>query len=156
EERMGHRVLEEFFPGNSTNDLFKGGATPTTNTSTADWNKLSQFWNATTPAALAAIVDMPGSFLTWAAEMMLNDGDGYWGGDPNFYLYDLGPNKPYVFLPTDMDSVLDFLASFTGDPVWWWSSRPGVQFIGDQYRTAMNDATLRGQYASAVATQLGH
>ncbi len=156
EERMGHRILEEFFPGNSTNDLFKGGATAETNTSTANWNKLSQFWNATTPSALAAIVDLPHSFLTWAGEMMLNDGDGYWGGDHNFYLYDLGPNKGYVFLPTDLDSILDFLSKFTSDPVWWWSSRPGFQFIGDQYRTAMNDATLRGQYMSAVATQLGN
>ncbi len=155
EERMGHRILGEFFPGNGDNDLFKGGATAETNSSTADWNKLSQFWNATTPAALAAIVDLPQSFLTWAAEMMLNDGDGYWGGDHNFFIYDEGPNQGYVFLPTDLDSTLDFLGYFTGDPVWWWSSRPGLQFIGQQYRTAMNDATLRGQYTGAVATQFG-
>ena len=155
EEKLGHRVLGEFFPGNADNDLFKGGANAETNQSTADWNKLSQFWNATTPAALAAIVDLPQSFLTWAAEMMLNDGDGYWGGDHNFFLYDEGSGKPYLFLPTDLDSTLDFLGYFTGDPVWWWSSRPGLQFIGQHYRTAMNDATLRGQYAGAVATQFG-
>jgi CotH kinase protein/Putative metal-binding motif len=154
EERLGHRVLQEFFPGNADNDLFKGGATPSSPGAT-DWNKLSQFWSATTPAALAANVDLPQSFLTWAAEMMLNDGDGYWGGDHNFMLYDEGSGKPYVFLPTDLDSTLDFLGYFTGDPVWWWSSRPGLQFIGQHYRTAMNDATLRTQYASAVATQFG-
>jgi hypothetical protein len=156
EEKMGHRVLQEFFPGNSTNDLFKGGATAETNQSTADWSKLGTFWNATTPAALAAIVDLPQSFLSWAAEAMINDGDGYWGGDHNFFLYDEGPGKPYVFFPTDLDSTLDFLGYFTGDPVWWWSSRPGLQFIGQHYRTAMNDATLRSQYAGAVATQFGH
>jgi len=155
EEKLGRRVLQEFFPGNADNDLFKGGVTAETNQSTANWNKVSMFWNATTPAALAAIVDLPKSFLTWAAEMMLNDGDGYWGGDHNFYLYDQGPNLGYVFLPTDLDSILDFLASFTSDPVWWWSSRPGLQFIGPQYRVAMSDATLRGQYISAVTTQLG-
>jgi hypothetical protein len=27
EEKLGHRVLQEFFPGNAGNDLFKGGAT---------------------------------------------------------------------------------------------------------------------------------
>ncbi len=154
EERMGHRILREFFPGDANNDLFKGGATAETNSTSADWNKLGTFWNATTPSALAAIVDLPKSFLTWAGEMMLNDGDGYWGGDHNFFVYDEGPNMPYVFLPTDLDSILDFLPRFTGDPVWWWSSRPGLQFIGQQYRTAMNDATLRGQYTVAVATQL--
>ena len=26
----------------------------------------------------------------------------------------------------DLDSILDFLPKFTGDPVWWWSSRPGL------------------------------
>jgi hypothetical protein len=116
---------------------------------------LSTFWHATTPAALAAVVDLPTSFLTWAGEMLLNDGDGYWGGDHNFYLYDQG-SKGYVFLPSDLDSILDFLPNFQGDPVWWWSARRGVQFIGPQYIIVMSDATMRSQYATAVATQLGH
>jgi hypothetical protein len=155
EEKMGHRIISEFFPGNGDGDLFKGGRLAETNQSNPDWDHLSTFWHATTPAALAAVVDLPTSFLTWAGEMLLNDGDGYWGGDHNFYLYDQG-SKGYVFLPSDLDSILDFLPNFQGDPVWWWSARRGVQFIGPQYIIVMSDATMRSQYATAVATQLGH
>ena len=157
EERMGHRVLQEFFPGNATNDLFKGGATAETNQSTANWNKLGT--------------------------VLERDHAGGAGGDrrPAAVVPDLGrrddaqrrrrllgrrpqllPLRPGAraratsFCPPTSIRSSTSCSTFTGDPVWWWSSRPGLQFIGQQYRTAMNDATLRGQYASAVATQFGH
>jgi hypothetical protein len=153
EERVGHHFITEFFPDNAGGDLFKGGWTPETNKTTPNWTRLQSFWNATQPSALAAIVDLQGSLPEWAAEALLNDGDGYWGGDHNFFLYDQGA-KGYVFLPNDLDSTLDYLGDFTNDPVTWWSSRSGRQFIGPQYLVVMNDATLRGQYVSALAAQL--
>ena len=80
------------------------------------------FWDATTPAALAAIVDVPGSLQSWTAEALLNDADGYWGGDHNFFIYDQGA-KGYVFFPHDLDSSLDYLGRFDSDPITWWSVR---------------------------------
>jgi hypothetical protein len=153
EERIGHHFVKEFFPGNSDGDLLKGGWTPETNKTSYDTTRVNAFWAATDAASLTAIVDVPGSALTWAAEALLNDGDGYWGGDHNFLLYDQG-SKGYVFLPDDLDSTLDYLGYFDADPVAWWSSRDGVQLIGPQYLVVMNDPTLRAQYVSAVAAQL--
>ena len=37
---------------------------------------------------MAAIVDLEASVTEWAAEALLNDGDGYYGGGHNFYIYD--------------------------------------------------------------------
>jgi len=155
EEHMGKRIIAQFFPSIPDNDLLKGGWTAETNKTTYDTMKVETFWAATTPAQVAAVVDLPQSFLTWSAEALLNDGDGYWGGDHNFYIYDQGP-RGYVFLPNDLDSILDYLSdSQGGDPVWWWSSRPGVQFIGQHYRIVMSDAGMRAQFAQALRTQLG-
>jgi hypothetical protein len=153
EERVGHHFVKEFFPANAGGDLLKGGWQAETNKTSIDTAKQAAFWAATDAASLAAVVDVPGSTLTWAAEALLNDADGYWGGDHNFYIYDQGA-QGYVFLSNDLDSTLDYLEMFTADPIAWWSSRTGVQLIGAQYLVVMNDPALRAQYVSALATQL--
>ena len=155
EESVGHRVLSEFFPGNSGGDLFESGWTPETNKGNPDWDRQGAFWDATTPAALTAIVDLPGSFVSWTAEAMLNDADGYWGGDHNFYLYDQGA-KGYLFFPHDLDSSLDYLGRFDSDPITWWSVREDWSLpIPQHYLIVMGDAGLRGQYIEALRAQLG-
>ena len=65
---------------------------------TADPARAAAFWAATDLAAVTAIVDVPGSLMTWASEALLNDADGYYGGFHNFLLYDQG-QKGFVFLP---------------------------------------------------------
>src|SRR4029077_5914400 len=153
EEHVGHHFIKEFFPGNSEGDLFQAGWDPKTNTLSPNWTKLQTFWAATTPAALTAIVDVPNSLLSWAAEAMLNDGDGYWGGDHNFYLYDQGA-KGYLFFPNDLDNSLDYLGNFRGDPVTWWSTRTDTKLIGQHYLVVMNDEALRAAYVTALGRQL--
>jgi hypothetical protein len=154
EERVGHHFLKEFFPTNADGDLLKGGWTPETNKLNPNWTRVDAFWAATDAASLAAIVDVPGSVQSWAAEAMLNDGDGVWGGDHNFFIYDQGA-KGYVFLPDDLDSTLDYLRNFTGDPIAWWSSHQGPQLIEPHYMVVMNDPALRAQYIAALGTALG-
>ena len=78
---------------------------------TADPARVAAFWAATDLAAVTAIVDVPGSLMTWASEALLNDADGYYGGFHNFLLYDQG-QKGLVFLPKDTDSTFDWLAVF--------------------------------------------
>jgi hypothetical protein len=86
---------------------------------------------------------------------MLNDADGYWGGDHNFYIYDQGA-AGYVFLSHDLDSTLDYLGRFDNDPITWWSARPDWMLpIPQHYRIMMGDDGLRGQYIEAVRTVLG-
>ena len=111
EEDVGHRVIQQFFPDNSDGDLWKAGEMPETNKMTRRPGAPAAFWNATDLAALSAIVDVPGSLTTWAAEALLNDADGYYGGFHNFLLYDQG-QKGLVFLPKDTDSTFDWLAVF--------------------------------------------
>src|SRR4029079_5230613 len=111
---------------------------------------LAMFWDATTPAALSAIVDVPQSVTSWAAEALLNDADGYWGGDHNFYLYDQGA-KGYVFIPHALDSTLDYLGRFDSDPITWWSVRPDWMLpIPQHYLIMLGDDGLRSQYVEAV------
>jgi hypothetical protein len=153
EEHVGHHFVTEFFPGNDAGDLFKGGWTPETNTTSPNWTRLNTFWAAKDPAALAAIVDVPSSLLEWAAEALLNDADGYYGGDHNFFIYDQGA-KGYVFLANDLDSTLDYLGQFTSDPITWWTVRTDNPNIGQHWQIMANDAGLRAQYASALRTQL--
>src|SRR4029079_2346383 len=104
EEDVGHRVIDKFFPGNSDGDLWEGGEIPETNKMTANPARMDACWGATDLAAVSAIVDVPGSLMTWAAEALLNDADGYYGGFHNFLLYDQGP-KGLIFLPKDTDST---------------------------------------------------
>jgi hypothetical protein len=104
---------------------------------------------------MGAIIDVPNSFLTWATECVLNDADGYWGGDHNFYIYDLGA-AGYLFLSHDLDSTLDYLGRFDSDPITWWSARNDWALpIPQHYLIMMGDDGLRGQYVEAVRTILG-
>jgi len=155
EENIGHHLLAEFFPGNSGGDLWDGGEIPQTNKSNPNSARKQAFWDATTPAALTAIVDVPGSLLSWTAEALLNDADGYWGGDHNFFIYDQGA-KGFVFFPHDLDSSLDYLGRFDSDPITWWSVRQDWTLpIPQHYLIVIGDDGLRAQYVEALRAQLG-
>jgi hypothetical protein len=155
EETVGHHLLKQFFPGNSDGDLWDGGETAKTNELSPNVARQQAFWDATTPAALAAIVDVPGSLPSWAAEALLNDGDGYWGGEHNFFIYDEGA-KGFVFFPQDLDSSLDYLGRFDSDPITWWSVRPDWMLpIPQHYLIVIGDDALRAQYIEALRAQLG-
>jgi hypothetical protein len=112
------------------------------------------FWEATTPAALTAIVDVQASLPSWAAEALLNDADGYWGGDHNFFIYDQGA-KGYVFFPHDLDSTFEYLDRYDSDPITWWSVRTDWPLpIPQHYRIVIGDDGLRAQYVEALRAQL--
>jgi hypothetical protein len=154
EERPGHHYLREFFPDNAGGDLYKSAVDAETNASSLNLDRLHQFARAASPRELAAIVDVPRSLKTWAAEVMLNDGDGYWGGGHNFLLYDQGA-PGYVFLPYDLDATLEYLHYFTDDPVFWWSTRSYVGTVAQHYQIVINDADLRAAFVEAVTTAAG-
>jgi hypothetical protein len=159
EEDVGHGIVQEFFPGNAGGDLWSGGKDPETNKMTANAARIETFWNATDLASVSAIVDVPGSMLTWAAEALLNDADGYYGGFHNFYLYDQG-QQGMLFLPKDTDSTFDWLAVFDlpgalDHPVFWWEGRAApAPTPGHVWPIVMSDASWRKNYADAIAKQL--
>ena len=76
-----------------------GGIEPEGGRSAPHLARATQCWMARDMASLSQIVDVPNSLLPWAAEAVLNDSDGYYGGSHNYYIYDQG-SPGYVFVPT--------------------------------------------------------
>jgi len=156
EENVGNHVVAEFFPQDPSGDLWKGAAEIETNKTSPNYGRLLQFDGAKDLTSLSAIVDIPDSLTTWAAEALLNDSDGYYGGSHNFYLYDQGA-AGYVFLSTDLDSTLDWLVLFdtvgaTDHPIYWWYARARPAPIpGDKWMIVFADAGWRAKYAEAIA-----
>ena len=108
EEHIGGGYIKRVFPDAPDGDLFAGGRTPKTNELMPDKAKLAAFWAARDIASMAAVVDMDASIAEWAAEALLNDGDGYWGGGHNFYIYDYA-GKGYRWLLDDADATFAWL-----------------------------------------------
>ena len=97
---------------------------------------------------------MPGSLPAWAAEALLNDADGYWGGDHNFFIYDQGA-KGYVFFPQDLDYDVEYLDRYDSDPITWWSAREDWPLpIPQHYRIVIGDDGMRRQFVEALRAQL--
>jgi hypothetical protein len=160
EEHIGHALIKEYFPNNPDGNLFKGGMPPAGNGSVEDDVRLQQFWSATDIAGMQPIVDLDSSVMEWAGDALLNNGDGYYGGSHNFYLYDQGA-KGYTWLPTDDDSTIDWLTynstfTFNDHPIYWWVGRIGFDPPGQHYLAVMNDPTWRQHYVDAIGTQIGN
>jgi hypothetical protein len=156
EEGVGNHVVEQFYPGNAKGDLWKGATEPETNQGSPDYGRITSFLMAKDLDALGQVVDLPHSMTSWAAEALLNDSDGYYGGSHNFYLYDQG-SVGYVFLPNDTDSTFDWLALFdqvgaTDHPIYFWYARAKpAPLPGDKWMVVLGDAGWRTRYADALA-----
>jgi spore coat protein CotH len=158
-EDVGKSVIKQFFPANADGDLWKAGEEPETNKAAPNDQRKQAFWDAKDLAAVAAIVDLSGSVNTWAAEAMLNNADGYYGGSHNFFIYDQG-QEGFIFLPLDLDATFDWMALFddvgaTNHPVFWWEARAKPTAPpGAHWSIVMSDAGWRRKYADAMAALL--
>jgi len=158
-EDVGKSVIKQFFPSNAAGDLWKAGDEPETNKGSPNLQRKQAFWDAKDLAAVSAIVDLSGTMNTWAAEAMLNDADGYHGGNHNFFIYDEG-QPGFIFLPLDLDATFDWLALFddvgaTNHPVFWWEARAKpAPPPGHVWSIVMADADWRRKYADAMAALL--
>jgi hypothetical protein len=156
EEGVGNHVVAQFYPGNAKGDLWKGATEAETNQANPNYARLTSFLSAHDLSGLEQIVDLPDSVTSWAAEALINDADGYYGGSHNFYLYDQGA-KGYVFLPNDTDSTFDWLALFddvgaTDHPIFFWYARTKPPPLpGDKWMIVFADASWRARYAEAIA-----
>ena len=158
EDGVTKSLLKQFFPGNSNGDLFKGGTEPQTNTAAPNWTKLTALNSASDITTLETLVDLPNTVLEWAAEAVVADADGYYGGSHNYWIYDEGP-AGYVWLLDHTDSALEWVDLFaTGigikeHPIYWWAGRHFPDPPGKNYLLVINDPTWRAQYVQAIATQ---
>lgn len=149
EENVGHAFLKRVFPEAPDGDLFKGGWTPETNQLMPNWSRLDAFWKAKDSGAMAAVVDMDDSIAEWAGEALLNDGDGYWGGGHNFYIYDYA-GKGYRWMVDDADATFAWLGRSDYSPIYWWAGRDTMQNPGQHYVIVMGDPTWRAKYVAVV------
>jgi hypothetical protein len=159
EDNVGGQIVQEFFPQNPDGDLWKGASEIETNQTDPNYGRLMQFTGATDLSSLTAIMDIPNSLNSWAAEAMLNDADGYYGGLHNFYIYDQGA-AGFVFLPEDTDSLLEWMYLFdrvdaTDHPIYWWFDRDQpAPNPGDKWLLVLNDPTWRARYTQALSTMI--
>jgi CotH kinase protein len=158
EEGVTKSLLKEFYPGNASGDLFKGGTELQSSATTVNWARLQALNAATDIATLATLVDLPNTVLEWAAEAVVEDADGYYGGSHNYYVYDQGA-AGYVWLLDHTDSAFEWVDLFTTlgsreHPIYWWAGRPLPDVPGQDYLLVMNDPTWRAQYVQAIATQV--
>jgi hypothetical protein len=84
---------------------------------------------------------------------MLNDGDGYYGGGHNFYIYDY-PGTGYRWLIDDADATFAWLRRADTNPIYWWAGRTTTQEAGQHYLIVMADQTWRAKYIDALRAQL--
>jgi hypothetical protein len=163
EESIGTRVIKDFFPANPAGDLWKGGVEPDTNKSAPNWTRLAQWKSATTIPDMLAIIDLPHSLSYWAGDALISNGDGFYGGDHNWYLYDQG-SAGFVWLPADTDTTFDWLSlnsqdrdlSTTDHPIYWWAGRMDNTARSAHYLAVINDPTWRAKYVDAIEAQLAN
>jgi hypothetical protein len=158
EGSVGKDLLEQYFPHNFSGDLFKGGTQAETNLSGPNWARLQALNAATDMATLQTLVDIPNTVLDWAAEAVVEDCDGYYGGSHNYYVYDQGA-PGWVWITDHTDSALEWAEVFTGvtyqeHPLYWWAGRVAPDPPGTDYLIVMNDPGARQQYVNAIATQV--
>jgi CotH protein/putative metal-binding protein len=149
EENVGNGFLKRVFPEAPDGDLFEGGRTPKTNELMPNRAKLKAFSDARDITAMAAVVDLEASVTEWAAEAMLNNGDGYWGGSHNFYIYDY-PGKGYRWLIDDADATFAWIGRSDLNPIYWWAGRSSPQKAAQHYLIVMGDPTWRARYIDAL------
>ncbi len=158
EGSVGKSLLEQYYPSDYSGDLFKGGTEAETNTTSPNWSRLQALNAAADIATLQTLVDIPNTVLDWAAEAVVEDCDGYYGGSHNYYIYDQG-TPGWVWITDHTDSALEWAEIFTGvsykeHPIYWWAGRVSPDPPGTDYLIVMNDPTARQQYVNAIATQI--
>jgi len=161
EENVGNHVIKDFFPSNPNGDLLKGGSEAETNKVAPNWARRDTWRAAGDIPSILAIVDLPNSLLEWAGDALMANGDGFYGGDHNWYIYDEGA-AGYVYLPADLDATFDWLTMNSSDPnlsihdhpLYWWAGRQFYMPPDPHYLVVINDQTWRAKYVDAMATQL--
>jgi hypothetical protein len=111
-ERLDKEFVQRIFGDDDESDLWQGGRRIRTNKESFDATRINMLWEARTASAVEPLVDLDASIAEWAAEAVLPQGDGYYNGRANFYIYD-HPSRGFVWLPHDVDSGIDFLPAAT-------------------------------------------
>lgn len=148
-EDLRREALRRIYPEAPNGPLWSNGVELETSASAADVARQQAWEQQEDIPSMLKIIDMEQALSVWAAEIVLNDADGYYGGDHNFFTYD-HPQRGFVWLPTDLDSTFDYIA-WTTHPVYWWEDHDGEQTAGHHYRAVITDPYWRSKLVDAVA-----
>jgi hypothetical protein len=143
--------LKRVFPNAYEGDLWKKRSDLKTNENdpARDNSRQKALWKASTMSQLAQLMDVEGSLRTWAAEALLPQPDGYWGGNSNFYVYD-HPTRGFIWLTDDLDATFEFMPADM-HPLYFWFNRNPPRRPGPQYVAMMNDAPTRNRFIEILA-----
>jgi len=138
--------LKRVFPGEHQGDLWKKRGDLQTNNDdpNRDNSRQKALWSTRDINELAGLVDMDASLRTWAAEALLPQPDGYWGGNSNFYVYD-HPRRGFIWLTDDLDATFEFMP-VDMHPLYFWLNRIPPRNAGPQYVAMISDEQWRGRF----------
>jgi hypothetical protein len=153
-EATNKDFLRRVFPGEYEGDLWKKRSDLQTNENdpNRDNGRQEALWNTYDAAGLAMLMDMDASLRTWAAEALLPQPDGYWGGNSNFYVYD-HPRRGFIWLNDDLDATFEFMPADM-HPLYFWLNRTRVRTPGPQYVAIMADEYWRGRFIELLGQLL--
>lgn len=146
-EHPDHDFLRRVFPGASDGDLWKKKDDFQWSKSGPDLTRHDRIWAIRDAAGMAALSDMTTTLRVWAAEAMLADADGYWGGNNNYLMYD-HPSRGWTWLADDLDGTLDFRPADM-HPLFFWigyeGRNPGRHFVA-----VLSDPHWRARFIEAL------
>jgi hypothetical protein len=150
-EQTNKDFLKRIFPGEHQGDLWKKRSDLQTNETdpNRDDSRQKALWSASSVAELGGLMDIEASLRTWAAEALLPQPDGYWGGNSNFYVYD-HPTRGFIWLTDDLDATFEFMPADM-HPMYFWLNRSPPRKPGPQYVTLMADERWRGRFIEILA-----
>ena len=143
--------LKRVFPGEHQGDLWKKRSDLQTNETdpNRDDSRQKGLWSASSVAELDYLMDIEASLRTWAAEALLPQPDGYWGGNSNFYVYD-HPTRGFIWLTDDLDATFEFMPAEM-HPLYFWLNRSPPRKPGPQYVLLMADESWRNRFIEILA-----
>ncbi len=150
-EITGRDFLKRIFPGADQGDLWKKRSDLKTNDDdpNRDNSRQKALWSTTDPNELAKLMDVDASLRTWAAEALLPQPDGYWGGNSNFYVYD-HPTRGFIWLTDDLDATFEFMPPDM-HPIYFWLNRNPARRPGPHYVALMHEDQWRNRFIEILA-----
>jgi hypothetical protein len=153
-EYANRDFLKRIFPGESDGALWKkrGDLENNSDDPSRDKSRETALWHVKTASDLTALGDLDASIRDWAAEALIPQPDGYWGGDNNFYVYD-HPTRGFIWLADDLDGTFDFNPPDM-HPLYFWLKRNQVRTPGPQYVAVISDPVWRQRFIDKLAELL--
>lgn len=149
QESLDKTALRRIFPDAPNGALWKEGYELETKETPEVLARQEAWVAATDIPSMLKIIDLDQAIYEWAAEIVMNNADGYYGGDHNFYLYD-HPRRGFLWVPTDLDSTFDYI-EWTSHPIYWWESHDPEQTAGHHYRAVITHPVWRAKLVDAIA-----